>query len=193
MDQTTGGAADLVLNGTLVTGGVATSAAAQKVSVEGTGDNSGITFTFTGTDADGSVETEVVTGANNGTATTTLYYLTIDTIAASGAVTGNVEVGWLKANGAVGKSLVQNLTNYFPEMSVTGIPTGTLTFTIQHTQDVMPSTVEPNWFDTVDMVGKTAQVEGNILLGIGATRGKITSYTSGTLKVTILQSNQRRR
>ena len=60
-DQTTSGAADLSLDGALVSGGIATTtnSTAQMVAIEGTGNNSGITFTITGTDPNGQAHSEV--------------------------------------------------------------------------------------------------------------------------------------
>jgi len=105
-DQTRVGAGALTLNGVLVSSGVAyiygsanTTAQGQKISVEGTGNNSGITLTLIGTDAGGAYQTETFTLANNGTATSTYYYRTISSATVSGTVTGNIEAGPLAAQG----------------------------------------------------------------------------------------------
>lgn len=210
-DQTTSGAADLSLDGDLVTAyrsaalqtpcnpsmsnngpsTCAEAAAAQQISIEGTGNNLGITFTLTGTDADGYVQTEVLTGANNGTVTSVLYYKTMDTIAASGAVTGNVEIGWLSANGAVSGTLVPDLAGHAAPLAISVTMTGTMTYTIQHTLWNMPSKREPTWSDNVDLTSKTASDEGNIGLPVGGIRAQITAYTSGTLDLMFLQGKIR--
>jgi hypothetical protein len=103
-DQTTAGAATLTLNGALVESGVAycygltgTNAQGQLIAIEGTGNNSGITATITGT-LGGATVTETVTLANNGTATSTYYFNTVSSITVSGAVTGNIEGGWLSSS-----------------------------------------------------------------------------------------------
>lgn len=105
-DQTRSGAGALTLNGVLVSGGVAyiygttnTTPQGQKISVEGTGNNSGITITLIGTDAGGAYQTETFTLANNGTATSTLYFRTVSSATVSGTVTGNIEAGPLSAQG----------------------------------------------------------------------------------------------
>ena len=67
VDQTTAGAADLDLDGVLVTGGIATAAETQSVSIEGAGNSSGITFAITGTDPDGNTLSESITGPKAGT------------------------------------------------------------------------------------------------------------------------------
>ena len=192
VDQTTGGAADLTLDGALVSGGVATAAAAQKVSVEGTGNNSGITFTIAGANADGVTISEVLTGANNGTATTTAYFVTVTSIAASAAVTGNVEIGWLSANGAVTKSFVTDWTQS-PYNQSLFVKSGTLTYTVQHTEDDPEGTYTSSfsenaeWRSTTDLTALTASNEGNIAFPVRAVRGQITAYTSGTLRLTSIQ------
>ena len=98
--QTTGGAANLVINGALHSSNTinfttAASEQPRKVTIlSAGGDVSGITLTVTGTDYLGQALVEVITGpAANATVTSTKYFNTITQIAASGAVTGNITVG----------------------------------------------------------------------------------------------------
>lgn len=88
-----GGAGALVLNGTTVSGGVATLDKARRVLITSVGNDSGITFTITGTDINGNVQSEVLTGPNATTAQSVLSYKTVTSIVASGASAGNVSVG----------------------------------------------------------------------------------------------------
>ena len=209
-DQTTSASADLTLNGVLVTTYSSTAlstpcnplgknsgpyvcgegAAAQKVSIEGTGNNSGITFTLLGTDADGWVQTEVLTGGNTVVVHSVLYYKTMDTVTASGAVTGNVEVGFLSAQGAVSGTLVPDLSGHTPLMSI-AVQSCTCTYTVDHTSWGMPSTVEPAWFDTAELAGLGIDAEHNISAPVGGVRARITAYTSGSLTILILQAKTR--
>jgi len=67
-----------------------------KVIITSAGDDSGITFTITGIkvgDLSNTVVSEVVTGANASTATSTNYYARVNSITASGASAGNVKIG----------------------------------------------------------------------------------------------------
>ena len=104
-DQTTAGAADLSLDGALVASGVAycygealpTAKQGQLLAIEGTGNNSGVVATITGTFG-GGAQVEELTLANNGTATSANYWTTVTNIAVDGAVTGNIEGGWLAAS-----------------------------------------------------------------------------------------------
>jgi len=98
--QTTGGAANLVINGALHSSNTinfTTSAAEQprKVTIfSAGGDVSGITLTVTGTDYLDQASVEIITGpAADATVTSTKFFNTITQIAASGAVTGNITVG----------------------------------------------------------------------------------------------------
>ncbi|MDA9100684.1 VCBS domain-containing protein [Planktomarina sp.] len=87
--------ATLAFNGVLVdsvTGNV-TNAAAVKITIKSSGDDSGITFDLVGTDASGAVLTETVTGANSATATSTGSFKTIASITADGDPAGNVSAG----------------------------------------------------------------------------------------------------
>ena len=98
--QTTGGAANLVINGALHSSNTinfttAASLQPRKVTIfSAGGDVSGVDFTITGTDYLGQALVEIVTGpAADATVTSTNFFNTISQIAASGAVTGNIEVG----------------------------------------------------------------------------------------------------
>ena len=92
---TISGAAALTLTGTLASGGSYTSGdnIGQLVTILSAGDDSGITFTVVGTDAVGDALTEVVTGADASTATSSGYFNTVASITTSGASAGNVSAG----------------------------------------------------------------------------------------------------
>ena len=92
---TISGAAALTLTGTLTSGGSYTAGdnIGQLVTILSAGDDSGITFTVVGTDAVGDAQTEVVTGADTGTATSSGYFNTVASITTSAASAGNVSAG----------------------------------------------------------------------------------------------------
>ena len=87
------GAGAITLNGSLVTAGVATFAAAQLVTLVSGGNDAGITFTITGTDADGNTVTNDVTGAGIGTATSSKHFKTVTGITHTGSVAGTLTSG----------------------------------------------------------------------------------------------------
>lgn len=86
-------AGNLTLNGAAVASGVATFDTARRVGVTSVGNDSGINFTIYGGDYSGNAISEVVTGANAGTAETLQDFLTVTRVAGSGATAANVTVG----------------------------------------------------------------------------------------------------
>ena len=80
----------------LLTNSVGPNGYGYKIVITSAGDDTGITFTITGIkvgDLTNTVVSEVVTGANATTATSSNYYARVDSIAASGASAGNVKIG----------------------------------------------------------------------------------------------------
>ena len=90
-----GSATTLTLGGALTSGGSYTAGdnIGQLVTILSAGDDSGITFTVVGTDAVGDAQTEVVTGADTGTATSSGYFNTVTSITTSAASAGDVSAG----------------------------------------------------------------------------------------------------
>jgi hypothetical protein len=87
------GAGAVTLNGSLVSGGVATLDQPRRVLFTSAGNDSGITFTVNGTDWNNMPVSEVVTGANATTVYTVYDFKTVTSVVASGASTGNVSIG----------------------------------------------------------------------------------------------------
>ena len=90
-----GSATTLTLGGALTSGGSYTAGdnIGQLVTILSAGDDSGITFTVVGTDAVGDAQTEVVTGADASTATSSGYFNTVTSITTSAASAGDVSAG----------------------------------------------------------------------------------------------------
>jgi hypothetical protein len=91
-------AASIAASGTipLITYSVGNNGTGYKLIFTSSGNDSGITFTVVGVkvgDNSGQATTEVVTGANASTATTTNFYTSITSITASGASAGTVKIG----------------------------------------------------------------------------------------------------
>jgi hypothetical protein len=103
--QTTSGAASLTLDGAGVSSGTASwgTNAGATVSVYAASANTGVTFTFTGTDLFGAAQTATLTGPGAGaTVNTTEYFVTITAAEVDAAITGNAEVGWTRPATDVG-------------------------------------------------------------------------------------------
>ena len=88
-----GDGASLVIGGALASGGAVTFDQPRNITILSAGDDSGISFTVTGTDETATSATESITGANAGTATGSAYFTTITAIAAVGDPAGNVSAG----------------------------------------------------------------------------------------------------
>lgn len=187
------GAGTLTPTGALVSGGVATTDLPRHVSITSTADESGVTFTFTGTDRIGNVITEDVTGPNATTVEGSKNFATITSIAVDGALTSTqvdvgtadaLETGWypldLASDSAIGFGIIPNSTN--------------ANFTMQHTfDDVWASGFDEsdaNAFDHDTVVSKTAAIDGNYAFPAQALRLKINSLAgASTIKLRIVQSS----
>jgi hypothetical protein len=88
-----GAAGNLTLGGALTSGGSATFDSGRIITILSAGDDSGRTFTVTGTDVNGDAQTEEITGANAGTATGSKHFKTVTQIAIDAASAGNVSAG----------------------------------------------------------------------------------------------------
>jgi hypothetical protein len=136
------GAGTVVLNGSLVTGTVATMDNPRQAlfTFAGTG-NTGVTFVITGTGPSGQAQSETLTGpATATTVATVLSYKTITSVVASGALSGNLSIGtntvadspWRQMDGWLGGG---------GTCSVQVDVTGTVNYTLFQTMD------DPNVLD----------------------------------------------
>lgn len=102
--QTPSGAGNLTINGALQTGGVATMGVAtagsnqidpipRHVSITSDADESGDTYTITGTDRWDNALVETITGPATTTVTGSSNFKTVTQVAVSGAASGNITVG----------------------------------------------------------------------------------------------------
>ena len=88
-----GNNANLVIGGALASGGAVTFDEPRNVTILSAADDSGISFTVTGTDETGSAVTESITGVDSDTATGSTFFTTLSAIAAVGNPAGNVSAG----------------------------------------------------------------------------------------------------
>ena len=91
--QTPGGAGNLTINGALADGGAVTFDEPRQVTITGTGNEAGKTFTITGTDETGAAASEAIAGPNNSTVTTTTYFATVTQVAVDAGTAAAVTVG----------------------------------------------------------------------------------------------------
>ena len=94
--QSLGAAGPLTLNGSKVTAGVGVLDAPRRVIIASNGNDSGITWTITGTRGSwwaNTAVTETISGANAGVAQSTQDFLTVTSIVSSGATASTVTAG----------------------------------------------------------------------------------------------------
>jgi len=200
-NQTTAGAADLVLNGSLADlgGGVfdiydalySSGVGGVRIAIDSAGDISSVIFTVTGTDQDGIARTEAITGVTTTAVNSTTFWQTITQIAASAAVGSNVFVGPI--NQIVSKTLPLNWRNNWPATFVVGGVTGTLQYDIEETSSELTASTDPStlvW--GVSQSNKTADLTGSLLNYSTAARLRFDSYSSGAeLQLALRQNDYR--
>ena len=187
--QTLVGAGNLTITGALAAAGVATMAVARKVSLYSTGNLSGVTFTFTGTDRYGRAQTEALAGPNNSTVLTTKNFKTVSQIAANGAVGTNVECG----SGNAADTPWLPVGEFGLLISVQAQPSSgaSLEYSVQCTlldPDPSLSTFDEHALSPLGLAGAenlTSGVSGVLNAPAGAIRCAVTGYTSGSLSLLV--------
>ena len=87
-----GGEQALTINGAQASGGVATFVAARLITIASASDDSGRTFTVTGTDVNGNAQSETIAGPAT-TVTGTLYFRTVTEVLVDENTAGAITVG----------------------------------------------------------------------------------------------------
>lgn len=180
------GAGAIVINGSLVTAGIAYLAGAQLITLVSGGNDAGITFTITGTDSDDRAQTEAVTGAAVGTATSTKYFKTVSAIAHTGSVAGTLTSG--NTIDAVSNTVRPNLEVPFTQIGM-GIQlvSGTATYKVQHSYQNGNESHPTVWFDN-SAGAKTASSEATYATPVATIRILISASASGLLSGRIIQA-----
>jgi hypothetical protein len=173
------GAGAIVINGTLASGGVATLGAAQNVTLVSGGNDTGITFTVIGTDADGAALSETLAGASGGTATTAGYFKTITSSTHTGSVATTLSAGNAVTSVSPTFKFYRQVS---PARIAVGISlvSGTSTYTMQDNFTNAPHTL---WMDNATVTGKSASFEyAYIDTPCMAARLRVTASTLGVLQ-----------
>ena len=118
--------AALVIGGAVASGGACAFDSGRIVTILSAGDDSGISFTVTGTDVNGDAQTESITGANAGTATGAKYFKTVSGISAVGDPAGNVSAG---VNASAGDVIFAGRSRLKGVFTVNSATAGSLSFT----------------------------------------------------------------
>ncbi|MDE2096321.1 MAG: hypothetical protein KGL39_03680 [Patescibacteria group bacterium] len=180
--QTPGGAGNLTLNGDLVSGGVANLVVAQRVAIHSAADDTGITWTVTGTDRFGNAQTDSFAGVNNGYAYSALDFLTVTQIAISGAAAGAVTAGTNGKGSTQWFAPTQLITPFNASAAV--VVSGTVNYTVEYTYDdpnrlIAPNSISPPTVWAISALSsKSANTDAAVTAPIAAIRCTVNSVTS---------------
>lgn len=192
------GAGAILINGSAVVNGVAVldvyneltnSEPGINVIVTSGGNDSGITFTVTGTNSSGQTVSDTFAGAATGAATSNISFVTVTSVTHTGSVAGTVTVGTTSSGASrwitwdyLGDSPF-NLA-FFVQVS------GTVSYTVQYTLDdpnnLSPGLDYPVPIDTT-VANKTDNQNSAITTPIIATRVVINSG-SGMIRARFIQA-----
>jgi hypothetical protein len=172
--QTTAGAADLVINGSLASGGVATLDTQRRVAIASTGNFAAVTFTVYGTDQQGNTISDAILGPNNGTVSTTKDFATVTRVSTSAIVGTNVTVGTSAVGATPGVILDQYISPFNIGLAITVGSGLTVNGTVQYTfDDVFASGFTwggANWTSHASLTSKAVNTDSNIAFPCSAVR-----------------------
>lgn len=186
------GAGAVTLNGSLVSGGVATLDKPRRVLFTFASDETGKTYVVTGTNWTNQTISETVTGTTPGTVATVLDYKTVTSVVADAASAGNVSIG---TNTVAGTPWIAIDAWALPNVALQCTASGTVNFTVQSTLDdpnnptnpVVPASM--TWVNTNDTaaVGATGSLQTNYFFAPAYVRVLLNSG-SGSVTLTATQS-----
>jgi hypothetical protein len=147
----------------------------------------GITFTVTGTDADGRVQTETAIGPNATTSNLTKYYKTLTSVTASATLgASTMDIGWT----TLCYTPTIPVALYPHDGPVVSISPASLTLTVQQTvSDVYKTAAASVIWQTLIASG-TAVAIAQALIGVTGIRCSITVSSPGTLSMDIAQARR---
>ena len=184
--QTPGAAGPLTLNGSTVSGGVATLDTQRQVILTLSGNETGKTFTLKGTNDSGAPISETIAGATAGVLTSVNSYKTITSVAISAAAAGAITVGTNGVGVSAWKNLNLNVSPFNVGLAV--VISGTVNFTVNYTYEDPNNPVAPSGpvaFAITALSAKAANTDGGLLnIPVAAVQLVINSGTgSATLVV----------
>lgn len=191
-----GGEQSLILNGALVSDGVASLTNADHlISITSGSNNSSIAFTISGKDYRGQSIEETLAGPNNTTVNSTYYYRSVSSIKVSGDTTNTVKVG---VSGKCVSDLatfdtLQKVFSVSFEVEVPTSPTPNLTYSVINTMDdiqVNNPLGNLSWIPHDVINSKTDTQDGSYSHPVVAARVQVTAYTSGVLKFKVIQGGR---
>ena len=176
----------IAIDGTLASGGVATLGAAQLITLVSGGNDTGITFTITGTDCNGRAQTESTVGASAGTKTSTKYFKTVSSITHTGSVAGTLSVG--NAIDSVSNNIFPDLSVPFTQIGIgVQLVSGTATYKVQHSYQDGRSSHPTVWFDN-SAGAKSASSEATYSTPVATIQILLSASSSAVISGRIIQA-----
>lgn len=186
-------AGNLLINGALASGGVATLDVQRRVLITTVADETGKTFTVSGTNSTGNLISQTVDGPNASTVATTISFKTVTSVSISAGAAGAVTVG----TNTVADSVWVRFDDFAPNyISVNCVTSGTVNYTVQTTLDDPNDATSPvaagsvsfqNALDT-NLVSQSSAKSGGIQYAPTFARVVLNSGT-GSVRGTFLQSS----
>lgn len=137
--QSLAGAGPLTLNGSAVSGGVATLDTQRRVIIHSAADDSAQTWTVTGTNEGGAPIKDIFAAANTGDAQSNLDFFTVTSIVCSGATASTVTAG-TNTVGSTPWKLVQDTANPTSISLYAQLLSGAASANVEYTYDgILPS------------------------------------------------------
>lgn len=195
LSQTVAGAANVVLNGALVVGGVAKLDLPRRIIVTSAGNDSGITFTAYGTDWSGNpIQSKATAGGNIAAVDLGVSFATVTRIATSGATAAAITVG---TNGVADSRPIFLDEFGFAACALQVSVVGTVNYTVQQSMDDPNGTggfgvplglQNVNWLNSADAAlnAATVTVQSNYAYAPKITRVTLNSGT-GSITFTVSQ------
>ena len=181
--QSLAAAGNLVLNGASVTAGVAVLDTQRQVLITSGGDDSKITFTVTGSNDSGQPINEVVSGVSAAAVATTLDFLNVGTVSASGAVASTVTIGTNSTGSTPWFMPNYNMTPFNAQLNTA--VSGSVTYSCQYTMDNFALPANPTSKPTAITLGTiSAKTTADVAALTSPIIGWRTQVTSGTGTVT---------
>lgn len=186
-------AGPLTLDGALVSGGVAVLDVQRRVLITAAADESGTTFTITGTNWQGNAISETVAGPNATTKATTISFKTVTSVTIANNAAGAIEVG---TNGVADSPWVR-FDDWAPNyISVNCTVSGTVNYSVETSLDDPNSIANPvaagamTWLEALDanLVSESTNKSGGITYAPTFARLVLNSGT-GSARAVFLQSS----
>ena len=154
------GAGAVLLNGSVVSGGVAILDAARRISINSGGNDSGIFWTVTGTSRTGAPLVETIAGANATPIVTTQDFKTVTSITHTGTVATTMTAGG-SAVASTEWVAMNTSAQVMTPIGIAVVVSGTINYTVEYCYDLNPPTgfIVPYSIAAGALTAKTANAE----------------------------------